>query len=546
MDKKRKLAQKELEEIAVNLNLSDDDDDPYQCSSDDDSDWVESEGEENESELSDDVSQIVDRTVLWSQILPNYVPRMKIPTNRNPEVLLQNVNSQSTEQDIFLKIFPKSAYMFITHCTNERIKILEKKTNKKFKSTDYSEIMLVTGVMIVMAYNSLPNQSCYWSQHPSMGNTTIKNAISRDRFKLLMSKLYFNLPEKPQNCSKIYYIEELLECFKHSFQKARTNAVFQSIDESMAKFKGRSSLKQYLPLKPVKRGIKLWVRSDSLTGYVYDLNVYSGKDTEILDGTLGERVVWKLASSINQKDVVLCFDRFFTSTLLMKSLPFACVGTCIGTRKNIPKVNSKLDRGQAEFLCADGGITFTRWQDTKQVLALSNCHGDKMTKVLRMQKNGEKAAVNCPEIIEFYNKYMGGVDLTDQLAGLYEFDRKSLKWWKKVFYKLLMIAAVNSYIIFNETRRKKGTLLNFLVNLAEQLIENGKKNSTVKRRSSTGRPSKRQRLFVNIGDHMPIVQKQRKRCFRCSSLKIDKRTTTICSTCQVGLCNKCFTPYHTK
>ena len=36
-----------------------------------------------------------------------------------------------------------------------------------------------------------------------------------------------------------------------------------SIDEAMIKFKGRSSLKQYVPLKPVKRGIKAWVRADA-------------------------------------------------------------------------------------------------------------------------------------------------------------------------------------------------------------------------------------------------------------------------------------------
>ena len=28
---------------------------------------------------------------------------------------------------------------------------------------------------------------------------------------------------------------------------------------------------------------------------------------------------------------------------------------------------------------------------------------------------------------------MGGVDLADQIAGLYELDRKSLKCWKKAF-----------------------------------------------------------------------------------------------------------------
>ena len=30
----------------------------------------------------------------------------------------------------------------------------------------------------------------------------------------------------------------------------------------MIKFQGRSSLKQYMPMKPTKRGIKVWVLAD--------------------------------------------------------------------------------------------------------------------------------------------------------------------------------------------------------------------------------------------------------------------------------------------
>lgn len=78
-------------------------------------------------------------------------------------------------------------------------------------------------------------------------------------------------------------------------------------------------------MKPVKRGIKL--RSESLTGYIYDLNVYSGKEDGQADGTVGKRVVIKLTSSIRNTDVVICFDRFFTSVTLMKILPYAAVGT---------------------------------------------------------------------------------------------------------------------------------------------------------------------------------------------------------------------------
>lgn len=45
----------------------------------------------------------------------------------------------------------------------------------------------------------------------------------------------------------------------------------QCVDEAMVKFKGHSSIKQYMQKKPIKRGFKIWMRSDSRSGYVCDL-----------------------------------------------------------------------------------------------------------------------------------------------------------------------------------------------------------------------------------------------------------------------------------
>lgn len=64
-----------------------------------------------------------------------------------------------------------------------------------------------------------------------------------------------------------------------------------SIDESMIKFKGRSVLKQYLPMKPIKRGFKL--RWAVYMGFIKKIIIYQARD-EIMDAkfsdyNLGER-----------------------------------------------------------------------------------------------------------------------------------------------------------------------------------------------------------------------------------------------------------------
>ena len=74
--------------------------------------------------------------------------------------------------------------------------------------------------------------------------------------------------------------------FLGNYKPHRGNA----IDEAMIKYKGRSALKQYLPMKPIKRGFKVWVHADSINGYMCDFEVYTGKDGSP-EQHLGSKVV---------------------------------------------------------------------------------------------------------------------------------------------------------------------------------------------------------------------------------------------------------------
>ena len=248
--------------------------------------------------------------------------------------------------------------------------------------TNPHEIMTLLGGLCVMGFNRLPSINCYWSGKPLMGNTLLKSTFSRDRFKLLLSKLYMIKPEKPSSAGKLYYMEELIGCLKHTFQRCRQDSSFQSIDESMTKFKGRSTLKQYLPMKPVRRGIKLWMRCDALTGHTYNMNVYAGKEGSPNPvGNLGERVVEALVSTIKETNVTLAFDRFFTSVNLMDTLQFGAVGTCNATRKNLPKAAQRLEKGESEFKCNNNGTLLARSCDTKEIILLSNCHNESSSSI---------------------------------------------------------------------------------------------------------------------------------------------------------------------
>ena len=92
----------------------------------------------------------------------------------------------------------------MSYYTNQRLKIYAKIKKKiEIKEANPHEMITLFGCIFVMCFNRLPSVNCYWSSKPSMGNALIKSAFSRDRFKLLFSKIYVNFPEKPDTANLI-------------------------------------------------------------------------------------------------------------------------------------------------------------------------------------------------------------------------------------------------------------------------------------------------------------------------------------------------------
>lgn len=139
---------------------------------------------------------------------------------------------------------------------------------------------------------------------------------------------------------------------------------------------------------------------------------------------------------------------------------------------------------------------------------------------------------------------MGGVDKSDQYSTYYEVDRKSNQWWKRVFYRLLNIAISNAWILHKKFKPKEISLIDFLVPLAENLIEIGNITTKNQRTAATGHISKKAKL-ANDKDHECVKQPTKHRCKLCSiEKKKQSRTYYKCNICQVSLCVACFEPYH--
>ena len=205
--------------------------------------------------------------------------------------------------------------------------------------------------------------------------------MCRDRYFSILSNLHVNdnaqLPRN--NKAKLYKIRPLISMLNKNLQKLRLPSCWQS----MVLFKGHSSNKQNNPMKPIKRGYKLWCRSD-MDGYTYERDVYQGKNQDYGFPTsnfgLGGDVVRKLTESLKGKNYIVAFDSYFTSPALLEYLKtqdiLAC-GTVRPSRRGLPTLaaDKSLRREDYDFRTTPHGLLYVKWRDNICVHFLSNFHG---------------------------------------------------------------------------------------------------------------------------------------------------------------------------
>ena len=104
--------------------------------------------------------------------------------------------------------------------------------------------------------------------------------------------------------------------------------------------------------------------------------------------------------------------------------------------------DKSMKRGDIDYVAAMG-VSCVKWMDNRSVLVISNFLSPEEKTIVKRRKAGtaEKVDINCPEMIAMYNKYMGGVDLIDQLKVTYQHDRKSkTKFYLRLFFDMLDMA----------------------------------------------------------------------------------------------------------
>ena len=469
----------------------------------------------------------------------------------------------SLVKEIFFLFFTSSVLDIMVQETNRYASTCLGDRSESWTAVTTNELCAYMGCMILMGFIKLPSLRDYWKKDRVFRYPPIADVISRDRFLAIHHYLHFTNNETLStpgsvDHDKLGKIRPIITALSERFAAIYEPGMNISIDEAMIPFKGRSTMKQYVPLKPVKRGFKVWLRAEAENGYVSAFDVYTGKKGQAVEHGLGARVVKELSSDLHHTYRHLYFDNFFSSVDLLLDLwrtgLYGC-GTMRTNRKGFPKLlKCHVKKGLAvrgdsiTVQHKESNTTVSLWQDSRPVIVIANNTDGTVTEtVKRMKKNGTRETYPCPSSIALYNRFMGGVDRNDQIRGYYNTPIKCRKFYKYIFWFLFDVAITNAFILCKEfSSLEIRTVKSFRVELAKQLIGdyNGRKR--------TGRVSTTATAKRFCQSHFPTRgSDQVHRCHYCSKFRKERRATVwFCKDCSLFLCHNgteqdCFFLFHT-
>ena len=364
----------------------------------------------------------------------------------------------------------------------------------------------------------------------------------------------------------------------------------------MVPFSGRDANTIRMKNKPVSEGFKIFALCDH--GYTYDTlptsRIHQNEEVKIVNGiNYTGSIVLHLALKLpyRRKTFNIFMDNYFSSIPLFSYLRNKNIGACGTVRTNSKKFPEELKAltkekkrwGFRSGMVVDDVLAVV-WMDAVPVTALTTIHDIKgdawqierdrkkpritlpnAERVRETFGDNHRQLLKIPVMINDYNHHMGGVDIADQLRGYYTTQLTSRRTWMPLFFWLLDTVLVNCHLLsklkggIHSQVEFRQELLWSLIRIAKEKEEtaiptqpNPRQARITKNFTTNDLPAAR----LQLGNHFPIYNTQRKTCVWCS-LKCkdgDKKGHVVsesqfsCELCNVYLClNKnrnCFKAFH--
>jgi len=471
---------------------------------------------------------------------------------------------QITPLDAYSMFLTDDILDFIVNCTNDNANQFTSTTRvsrasriRKWVNTNREEMRRFLGIVLYMGIVKMPTIASYWKTSKFYKNSFIPKVMSRNRFQLLLRFIHFCSEDEADRNDRLYKVSALVDQLNQLFAFQVQPGKEMVIDESIIPFRGRLSFRQYVPNKRHRYGVKLF-KNCATNGYTFKVVVYSGANQTKRPSRgigHGQKMVVDLTEGYLKKGRVVIADNYFTSVQLAKYLVARethLVGTLRKNRKHNPSdvVNQRLRAGQITAQRSAHGVLVGKWKDKRDVLFISTLHSTQMVDSGRLNKDG--LPIKKPSAVVYYNKGKVGIDLADQLASYSTPLRKTIRWYHKVAFELLLnTSLINAMLLYSKFTGKKVSILSFkekIINslcgdLLEAEVEGNGRNQK-HRFCQTEQRDDRNRLIRRRC--IPCYNTFRKTMSRTEAHRAAKKVTTYCNKCpnKPDMCINCFQKKH--
>lgn len=345
---------------------------------------------------------------------------------------------------------------------------------KSFRPVDKDEMLAFLGLCLLSGQVKAPKKEKLFSySNPLYYHPFFSYVMSGRRFQQILRCIYVGDLDAKGEEKVTDFINVLSENFRRIYSPGRE----LSIDESLILFRGRLRFRQYMKLKKAKYGIKFFELTTS-DGYVLNIIMYEGAkknngqpDQDKTKKT--EKIVMKLLRPYLMRGHHVYMDNYYNDVELSdKLLHFKThtTGTLRKTRTSNPKVltTMKLKKGDY-FWRRKNHVYVSVWMDKRPVYCITTYHHPRLSYV----PNRFGVISKKPKEVAEYNAHMGGIDRKDQMVSYYSSPKKTIRWYKKVFFHMLDIAVWNAFYLYkkNIKNNEKYQFLDFRDELIKQMAK---------------------------------------------------------------------------
>lgn len=491
---------------------------------------------------------------LWSKYkFERTSPALNVKHESRPTEL----NKSHSCLDVWSKLF--DAVMIATIVANTNLKIQENRVKLQKmkidgKCTDDSEIRSLLGLLYYSAVfkcNYKDASNLFATDGTS--HDIFRMVMSSQRFFMLLNYLRFDNEVDRQErleadpLAAVYYI---FEKFVLNSQNNYSLGPNTCINEMLIPFRGQCKFKTSMPKMPSRYGIKIRILSDGDKPYAYNAYICCGNsDREFLSDEerkleVPTQAVIRLTKPIEYTNRNVTANSRFSSMQLMEVLHSKNL-TYLGTlKRKIPEIprefqpDKKREVGSTLYgFINDYTIISHVPKINKAVILISSCHHEPST----------VEVTNKPTMIVDYNRSMSGFEEIERLCSIYSCGRRSRSWSMAVFYRILDLAGMNAYALYQgcpDAKLKRG---DFLLSLARELVLPSLKKRVYNDRLPRELRSNIKRVLgkdlppATLSPPQPETERKRRICKACPT-GIQRKTRFSCCACNTAICLQCSTP----